>query len=96
MLSERSNVTVEADSISNFPNKPNNSNNLLPISPQVLRHGPSPLNYLKESIYKYIACVKDAESQPDCEDFLRAPNNSGNVKTTHNTEHLPYHSFKVF
>lgn len=63
---------------------------------QVLRRGPSPLNYLKESIRKYIACVKDANSQPECGDFLRAPKNTDSMVPMQNLQQMDHHSFKVF
>ncbi|KAL9963384.1 hypothetical protein ACROYT_G026894 [Oculina patagonica] len=63
---------------------------------QVLRRGPSPLNYLKESIRKYIACAKDVNSQPDCEDFLRAPKDTENIMTKQNSQQMAHYSFKIF
>ena len=55
------------------------------------------MNYLKESIRKYIACVKDANSQPECEDFLQAPKNTDSMVTKQNLQQVdPDHSFKVF
>ncbi|XP_020600943.1 uncharacterized protein LOC110040092 [Orbicella faveolata] len=64
--------------------------------PEVLRRGPSPLNYLKESIRKYMACVKDANSQPDCEDFLQPPKNTASMVPQQNLQQMDHHSFKIF
>ena len=65
----------------------------------MLRRGPSPLKYLKDSIRKYISCVQNALSHPDCDEILRAPAKQDSMLSKQNVEQeVPHyhHSFKVF
>jgi len=43
-----------------------------------------------------MACVKDANSQPDCEDFLQPPKNTASMVPQQNLQQMDHHSFKIF
>ncbi|XP_068734656.1 uncharacterized protein [Montipora capricornis] len=63
---------------------------------QVLRRGPSPLKYLKESIRKYIFCAKNAHDH-DCEEILRPPKRREMILNRQTSmEDIQLHSFQIF